>query len=167
MRNVKIVHVESPLHSTGTPDILQARGREIASVRFIGTWKGTPPVTIRHKQSCPLLIRFLSELQQSEVGEDALERLARKPIQLPKLLNIAPVQALLVWPTTGMARTIQANIKIGMRHGKVTNRSINLRILLGLDRTFDDFFKNVKLAIYGENYKGIYTQIGITGKRRE
>lgn len=48
--------------------MLQARGRETASVRLMGIWKGTLPVAMRQRQSLLLLIRDLRELQQSEVG---------------------------------------------------------------------------------------------------
>ena len=48
--------------------MLQARGREMARVLLIGIWKGKLPVTIRHKQPMPLLVRFLSALQQSALG---------------------------------------------------------------------------------------------------
>lgn len=45
-----------------------ARGREMARVWLMGIWKGTLPVTIRQRQSVPLLVMDLRELQQSEVG---------------------------------------------------------------------------------------------------
>lgn len=57
------------LHWMGTLACLQALGREIAEVRLTGIRKGTPPVTIWQRQSEPLVIRDLNELQQSVVGE--------------------------------------------------------------------------------------------------
>lgn len=42
-----------PLHWTGTPGMLQARGREIANDRLMGSWKGTLAVTMRQRQSIP------------------------------------------------------------------------------------------------------------------
>ena len=56
------------MHWRGTPGMLQARGREMARVRLRGTLKGMLPVTIRQRQSLPLLMRDLSELQHSEGG---------------------------------------------------------------------------------------------------
>lgn len=63
------LNVSLPLHSMGTPDFLQARGREAARVRFMGARKASPPMIIRHKQSLPLLMRDFSESQQLAVGE--------------------------------------------------------------------------------------------------
>ncbi|CAA0823075.1 Probable RNA helicase SDE3 [Striga hermonthica] len=60
-----LVDIAFHLHSTGTPGMLHARGRDIAVSRFMGTRKGTRPIIIRHRQSSPLLIRLLSEVQQS------------------------------------------------------------------------------------------------------
>ncbi|KAL0393031.1 UNVERIFIED_CONTAM: hypothetical protein Sradi_2525900 [Sesamum radiatum] len=94
----------------GTPDILQARGREIAKVWLMGTWNGTPPVTIRHKQSCPLLMRSLNELQQAEVGEDAFDPLERKLMQELKLRIIGPVHDALDWLLTGAATIVNSAI---------------------------------------------------------
>lgn len=41
----------------------------MAKVRLIGILKGMLPVTTRHKQSMPPLVRDLMELQHSAVGE--------------------------------------------------------------------------------------------------
>ena len=48
--------------------MLEARGRETTRVLLIGIWKGKLSVTIRHKQSMPRLVRFLSAFQQSALG---------------------------------------------------------------------------------------------------
>jgi len=54
----------------------------MAKVRLIGILKGTLPVTMRHTQSMPVLVRDLMELQHSEVGEVPLALLfVRKFIQ--------------------------------------------------------------------------------------
>jgi len=62
--------------------MLQARGREMAKVRLTGILKGTLPVTMRHKQSMPPLVRDLRAVQHSVVGEVPLALLfVRKFIQ--------------------------------------------------------------------------------------
>lgn len=94
------VHDIVPLHWTGTPDCLQALGREMAKLRLMGTWKGTPPVTMRHKQSWPLLMRSLRDLQQAAVGDDAFEPPARKLMHELKLRIIGPLQTELDCPYT-------------------------------------------------------------------
>lgn len=77
--------------------MLQARGSEMANVRLIGIWKGTFPVTTRHKQSVPLPVRVLSELQQSEVGEVPLALLlVRKFMQGVRLVIIEALQGVLI-----------------------------------------------------------------------
>lgn len=79
--------------------MLQARGREMARVRLMGIWKGTLPVTIRQRQSVPLLVMDLRELQQSEVGEVPLAVLfVRKLAQELKLDNIVGLQDVLICP---------------------------------------------------------------------
>lgn len=86
------------MHSIGTPDCLHALGREIAKDRLMGISKGTPPVTMRHKQSWPFLMRSLNELQQAEVGDDEPpDPPARKPKQDPKLRSIGPVHMAFVF----------------------------------------------------------------------
>lgn len=85
-------------------DILQARGRETASVRLIGTWKGTLPVTIRHRQSIPLPMRDLRESQQSEVGEGEVPfglLLAMKLMHGVKLEIIEEVHEVVTWAFEG------------------------------------------------------------------
>lgn len=87
------------LHWSGTPGVLQARGREMARVRLIGNWIGTLPVTMRHIQSLLVLVRFLSELQQSAVGAVPLAvLLVRKFMQGLKLAIVAAVQGVPIWP---------------------------------------------------------------------
>lgn len=79
--------------------MLQARGREMANVLLIGTPKGTLPVTTRHKQSIPSLVRFLSEPQQPAVGEEPLAvLLVRKVIHGAKVASTEAVHAVLIWP---------------------------------------------------------------------
>lgn len=71
----------------------------MARVRLIGNWIGTLPVTMRHIQSLLVLVRFLSELQQSAVGAVPLaELLVRKFMQGPKLAIVAAVQGVPIWP---------------------------------------------------------------------
>lgn len=87
-----------PLHSIGTPPYcLHALGREMAKDRLIGTSNGTPPVTMRQRQSWPLLIRSFKELQHAEVGDEALEPVARKPRHEPKLRIMGPVHTAFVF----------------------------------------------------------------------
>lgn len=69
----------------------------MARDRLMGTWKGTPPVTMRHKQSWPLLIRSFKELQHADVGDDTLEPAARNPRHEPKLRSMGPVQEVFVF----------------------------------------------------------------------
>lgn len=85
------------LHWRGTPGMLQARGREIARVLLIGKRNGTLPVTMRHKQSMPLDVSVLSELQQSAVGEVPLALLlVSKFIQGVKMLSADGVHGVLI-----------------------------------------------------------------------
>lgn len=58
-----------PLHWTGKPGMLQARGKEMARVRLMGSWIGTFAVRMRHRQLTPVLASDLRELQQLGVGE--------------------------------------------------------------------------------------------------
>ena len=79
--------------------MLQARGREMARVRLIGNWKGTLPVTMRHKQSIPPVVRVLRALQQSAVGEVPLAvLLVSKFIQGVKVLSIDGLHGVLICP---------------------------------------------------------------------
>lgn len=56
--------VPEPLHCTGTPPMLQARGRPSARVLFMGSWKGTFAVIIRQAQSMlPLMSDFTAPQQ--------------------------------------------------------------------------------------------------------
>lgn len=88
-----------PWHWSGTPGMLQARGREMARERLIGSWKGTLPVTIKQKQSLLVLVRAFSELQQSAVGEVPLELLlVRKLMQGLKLEIAEALQGEPTWP---------------------------------------------------------------------
>ena len=91
------------LHWRGTLGMLQARGRETARVRLIGSRKGTLPVTMRHVQPMLLLVRFLRALQQAALGDVALALLlVRKLKQGVKVVSIAGVHGLLmVCPLTG------------------------------------------------------------------
>lgn len=103
----------------GTPVILQARGRLIASDRLIGTWKGTFPVTIKHKQSIPLPVRDLRELQQSEVGEGEAPfglLLVMKLMHGLKLETIEEVHEVITWPFARKAeKTREAVSSAGSR----------------------------------------------------
>lgn len=88
-----------PLHWTGTPGILQARGREMAKDRLMGIWKGTLPVTMRHRQSRPPLARDLRELQQSALGEVPFAVLfVNKFMQGVKLEMMEALHGVLIWP---------------------------------------------------------------------
>lgn len=79
--------------------MLQARGREIARVLLIGIWKGTLPVTMRHMQSMLVLVRDLSALQQSAVGEVPLPLpLVTKFMQGVKLEIIEAEHEVLICP---------------------------------------------------------------------
>lgn len=88
-----------PLHWSGTPGIRQARGREIAKVWLMGIWKGTLPVTIRQRQSVPLLVMDLSELQQSEVGVEVpfVVLFVKKFKHGVKLVIIEGEHGVLIW----------------------------------------------------------------------
>lgn len=71
----------------------------MARERLIGSWKGTLPVTMRHKQSLLVLVRAFSELQQSAVGEVPLELLlVRKLMQGDKLEIAEALQGEPTWP---------------------------------------------------------------------
>jgi hypothetical protein len=80
--------------------MLQARGREMAKVLLIGMLNGTLPVTIRQKQSIPLLVRFLSAPQQPAVGEVPLAAVlfVRKFMHGVKVASAEAVHAVLIWP---------------------------------------------------------------------
>ncbi|KAF9677615.1 hypothetical protein SADUNF_Sadunf08G0126100 [Salix dunnii] len=54
------------------PGMLQARDREMDKALLIGMREGRLPVTTRHKQSIPLLVRLLSDPQQRAAGEEPL-----------------------------------------------------------------------------------------------
>lgn len=78
--------------------MLQARGREMAKVRLMGMLNGTLPVVMRQKQSLPLLIKDLSELQQSAGGEVPLRLLLlRKFMQGVKVEIIEGVHGVVIW----------------------------------------------------------------------
>ena len=80
------------------PGMLQALGREMARVRLIGIWKGTLPVTMRHRQSILELVRDFRALQQAEVGEVPLVLLfVTKFMQGVKLAIIEALQGVLTW----------------------------------------------------------------------
>lgn len=71
----------------------------MAKLRLIGSRKGTLAVTMRHKQSMPLLVRFLREPQQSAVGDVPLPLLfVRKFMQGVNVESIVGVHGLLIWP---------------------------------------------------------------------
>lgn len=90
--------------------MLQARGREMASVRLMGILKGTLPVAIRQRQSFPLLMRDLSELQQSAVGVLPLTLLlVTKLMQGVNVVIIEGVHGVVICPETG-ENTIVAEI---------------------------------------------------------
>lgn len=101
-----------PLHPSGTPGMLQARGSDTARVRLIGTWKGTLPVTMRHAQSMldPVTARRAS--QQSRVGDVPFAVLfVRKPRHGVKLAIIDALHGVLIWAREGVAeRTTTAII---------------------------------------------------------
>lgn len=79
--------------------MLQARGREMAMVLLMGSWKGMFPVRMRQKQPMPPLVRDFRELQQSEVGEVPLALLfVTKPMQGLKLEIIEALHGLLICP---------------------------------------------------------------------
>lgn len=66
-------------------------------------------MTMRHKQSWPLLIRSLRELQHAEVGDVEFDPLARNPMHDPKLRSIGPVQMAFVFdcaPTSEATETM-------------------------------------------------------------
>lgn len=71
----------------------------MAKVRLIGMLKGTLPVTTRHKQSLPPLVRDLMESQHSAVGEVPLPLLfVRKLMQGVKEVLIADtLHGVLIW----------------------------------------------------------------------
>jgi len=89
---------KEPLHWSGTPGMLQARGREMAKVRLRGILKGTLPVTMRHKHCMPPFVRDLRALQHSVVGEVPLPLLfVRKFIQgVKKLPTIDALHGVLI-----------------------------------------------------------------------
>ena len=96
------------MHWTGTPGMLQARGREIAKVLLIGILKGTLAVTRRHKQSMPLLVSDLRAPQHSVVGEVPLALLpVRKPIQgVKRVLIVEGLHGVLICALAGPVMTI-------------------------------------------------------------
>lgn len=97
-----------PLHWRGTPGMLQARGRETASVRLMGIWKGTLPVAMRQRQSLLLLIRDLRELQQSEVGAVPFwVLLVTKLRQGVKVVIIEGVHGVVIWAETEEKRMVR------------------------------------------------------------
>lgn len=106
--------------------MLQARGRETARERLMGTWKGTLPVTMRHKQSMLELVRVFKALQQAEVGEVPLELLlVTKFMQGVKLAIVDGLQGVLIWPNAGVIKTaVMASATISRRLGNGTRSSM-------------------------------------------
>ena len=71
----------------------------MAKVRLMGIWRGTFPVTMRHKQSLLPLVRDFSALQQSALGEVPFEVLfVKKFRQGVKLEIIEALHGVLIWP---------------------------------------------------------------------
>lgn len=97
--------------------MLQACGRLIANVRLIGILKGTLPVTIRQRQSVPLLVKDLRTLQHSADGEVPLRLLfVMKFIQGVKEVSIEVVQGIVNWPNVeGTNRSTSVIAKIGIK----------------------------------------------------
>ncbi|KAG6435570.1 hypothetical protein SASPL_100444 [Salvia splendens] len=94
------------------PEHLQlqrARGREMARVRLRGTLKGTLPVTIRQRQSLPLLMRDLSELQHSEGGLLPLRLLlVTKFMHGVNVVIMEGVHGVEIWAEAGERRSVVA-----------------------------------------------------------
>ena len=72
----------------------------MAKVLLIGMLKGIFPVTIRQKQSLPLLVRFLREPQQSAAGAVPFAEVlfVRKFMHGVKVASTEVVHAVLIWP---------------------------------------------------------------------
>lgn len=83
--------------------MLQARGREMARVRLMGSWIGMFAVRMRHKQPTPVLASDLRELQQSAVGElvPLALLLVMKLKQGVKLEIIEGEHGVETWPRAG------------------------------------------------------------------
>lgn len=149
--------------------MLQARGREMARVLLMGIWKGTLPVTMRHKQPMPELVRDLSALQQSEVGAVPLPLLfVTKFMQGVKLEIIEGEHGELICPWTGIITTIIAIARAGSKHTEDLNTSMSalLGFRLGLvveAKLFQDgnvyMFKS-GLVLKMVRNEGIYTSGG-------
>lgn len=80
----------------------------------MGTRKGTFPVTIRQRQSVPLFMTYLRDLQQSEVGEELLlPPLLMKFMQGLKLRSMAALHTVLICPETDcVLKIIKTRVKI-------------------------------------------------------
>lgn len=71
----------------------------MAKVRLMGIWKGTFPVTMRHRQSVPPLARDFRAVQQPAVGEVPFPVLfVTKLTQGVKLVIIEALHGVLIWP---------------------------------------------------------------------
>jgi hypothetical protein len=79
--------------------MLQARGREMAKDRLMGIWKGTFPVTMRHKQPMLPLVRDFRELQQLALGGEVPFPVlfVKKFKQGVKLEIIEALHGVLIW----------------------------------------------------------------------
>lgn len=124
---IEILIFSLPLHWTGTPGMLQARGREMARERLMGNWKGTLPVKSRHKQSMPEPVADLSELQQSADGDVPLELLfVRKFMHGVKLESIEALHGVLICPYTGTAKRMVAATNTVIRRGRGVEISMDM-----------------------------------------
>lgn len=104
----------------------------MARVRLMGTWKGTLPVTMRHMQSMPELVRVFNALQQSEVGEVPLVvLLVTKFMQGVKLAIMEGLQGVLIWPNAGVNKTAaMASATTSRRPGRGARSSIWFGLVL-------------------------------------
>lgn len=92
--------------------MLQARGRDKARVRLMGRLKGTLPVTIRQRQSFPLLMRDLSELQHSAGGLFPLRLLlVAKFMHGVNVVIIEGVHGEVIWPEAGEKTKVAATAR--------------------------------------------------------
>ena len=106
-----------PLHCADTPAMLQARGRESARVRLMGSWTGTLAVKRRQAQSTLALISVCNEAQQPVVGVEPLLVLPVTKLKHGvKLLSIDVVHGVLICPLTVIAEMSKrvANIAVCM-----------------------------------------------------
>lgn len=120
----------------------QARGREMAKVRLIGTEKGTLPVTMRHRQSMPPLAMDLRESQHWEVGDDVdplEELLVRKFMQGVKALITDALHGVLIWALAGPPITTTMATTTPSHHP--TRRPISLFSSLLFSSVLGDLFE--------------------------